>query len=62
MFVEEGGGWEPLPWKPPSRRRLTDREERVIMWLIPFCVLLLLVAPIGGATVVQAVIALFGGH
>ena len=62
MFVDERGGWEPLPWKPPSRRRLTDRQERVILGLITFNALFLLVAPIGGATVIQAVIALFGGH
>ena len=57
MFVD-GGGWGPS-WEPPPRRpRLTRQQERVILWFIVLNAFLLLVAPIGGATVIEAVIAL----
>ncbi len=51
MFVE--GGWKPPPRKP----RLTQRQERVFVWLIAVNALLLLIAPIGGATIIHAVLA-----
>lgn len=61
MFVE-GGGWRPS-WEPPPRRpRLTRRQESVILWFIVLNALMLLIAPIGGATVIQAVIALLARH
>ena len=60
MFVEGGGGWTPRPWEPPPRRpRMTKRQERVLLWILGFNAVLLLVAPIGGATVVQALVAVF---
>lgn len=60
MYVE-GGGWRPS-WEPPPRRpRLTRRQERIILWFVALDVLLLLIAPIGGATVIQAVAALLAG-
>ncbi|MBE7220744.1 MAG: hypothetical protein INR64_19930 [Caulobacteraceae bacterium] len=63
MFVEGGGGWQPSPWRPPQRpRRMTKREESVILWLVAVNLLLLVVAPIGGATIVEAVIAAFAGR
>ena len=58
MFVE-GGGWRPS-WEPPPRRpRLTKRQERVLLWLVLINALLLLIAPIGGATIIEAVIAVW---
>lgn len=61
MFVE-GGGWR-SHWEPPPRRpRLTRGQERIILWLVALNALLLLVAPIGGATIVQAVVALLAGR
>ncbi|GJE03123.1 hypothetical protein [Methylobacterium isbiliense] len=58
MFVE--GGWKPA-WEPPPREpRLTKGQERVILWLIVVNVLLLFVAPIGGATIIHAVLAMLG--
>jgi hypothetical protein len=57
MFVE--GGWTP-PWEPPPRKpRLTPRQERVLIWIIAANAVLWFVAPIGGATLFQAVAALF---
>ena len=61
MYFRQGDGWEPPPpWQPPRRSRLTRRQQRVMLWLIGLNVFLLLVAPIGGATIIQAVAALFG--
>ena len=61
MFVE-GGGWRPS-WEPPPRRpRLTRQQERIILMFIVLNAFLLLVAPIGGATVIQAMIALLGSR
>ncbi|ACL63123.1 conserved hypothetical protein (plasmid) [Methylobacterium nodulans ORS 2060] len=55
MYVE--GGWKPS-WEPPPRRpQLTERQERVFLWLIALNALLLLLAPIGGATIIHAVLA-----
>ncbi|GJD49729.1 hypothetical protein OPKNFCMD_2462 [Methylobacterium crusticola] len=56
MYVE--GGWTPSPEPPPREPRLTKRQERVLLWLIAVNVLLMFVAPIGGATVVHAVLAM----
>ncbi|MGE6738754.1 hypothetical protein ACQKGC_00605 [Allorhizobium pseudoryzae] len=50
---------DPLPPKP-SRPKLTPRGEKVMIWIICFNVLVLTIAPIGGATVIDAVLAVFG--
>ena len=55
MFVE--GGWKPEPEPLPHRPRLTPRQERVILWLLAANAVLLLVAPIGGATIFHAIVA-----
>lgn len=55
MFVE--GGWKQPEEPPPRRPRLTARQERVFLWIVAVNVLLLLVAPIGGATVIHAILA-----
>ncbi len=62
MYLETGGGgFRPSPWQPPRRPRITKRQERTILWLVGVNALLLLVAPIGGVTIIEAVIKLFGG-
>ena len=61
MYFERGGGGPPPPWQPPRRPRVTKKQERAILWLIGLNALLLLVAPIGGATIIEAVIKLFRG-
>ncbi|WP_167858483.1 hypothetical protein [Methylobacterium nonmethylotrophicum] len=56
MFVE--GGWR-SPWEPPPRQpRLTQRQERMLVWIIVVNVLLWFMAPIGGATLIQAALAM----
>ncbi len=55
MYVE-GGGWRP-PSEPLRRRpRVTKQQERIILWLVVLNAFLLLIAPIGGATIIQAII------
>jgi len=52
MFVD-------MPWPTKDdrperpRRRLSDREQKVLLCLIGINLLLLLVAPVGGATLLQ---------
>jgi hypothetical protein len=55
MFVE--GGWKPPQEPPPREPRLTRRQERVLVWLIAVNALLLLIAPIGGATIIHGILA-----
>lgn len=59
MFVD-GGGWrkDDRPHKPS----LTPRQQDVLLWLVFAGTVALLVAPIGGATILQAVTTLFGGR
>jgi hypothetical protein len=58
MFVD-GGGWR-RPAEPPRKRALTRRQESILLWLILVNVLIALVAPIGGGTIVEALMALSG--
>ena len=45
----------PPPWRPaPPRRKLTKRGETVMVWVVCLFLLLMLLAPIGGSTVIQA--------
>ncbi|MEW6257133.1 MAG: hypothetical protein AB1592_14360 [Pseudomonadota bacterium] len=59
MFLDEKR-MGPLP-EPPPAPRLTPQGERVVLALIAFNLLMMLLAPIGGATLFQGVAALFGG-
>lgn len=45
--------------RPDPRPQLTPRQQNALAAIIGVNVLLLLVAPIGGATVIQAIGALF---
>ena len=55
MYAE--GGWKPPCEPPPRRPRLTERQERVFVWLIALNALMLFIAPIGGATVMHVFLA-----
>ena len=60
MYFDRGGGRAPPPqWQPPRGSRVTKKQERAILWLVGLNALLLLIAPIGGATIVQAILALW---
>ncbi|GGE09278.1 hypothetical protein GCM10011390_30460 [Aureimonas endophytica] len=57
MFLERE--WEP-PGGPPDRKpTISAREERMLLRLVVLGVILSLIAPIGGASLVQAIVALF---
>jgi len=60
MFVDLQGGWPPQEPKkpPPPQPRLSTRAQKTLLWLIGLNVVLLLIAPIGGATLVAAILAL----
>ncbi|WAJ27756.1 hypothetical protein [Antarcticirhabdus aurantiaca] len=62
MFVDFRA--EPMPPPPPrpepKRPRLTPGQQRGLAAIVGFNVLLLLLAPVGGATIVGALIALIG--
>ncbi|TPW26918.1 hypothetical protein [Pararhizobium mangrovi] len=50
----------PEPWHPePQKKGLSPRGEKVLLWLLFLNFLMLLIAPIGGATIVQGIIAIF---
>ena len=54
------GGWTP-PQEPPSGKPgFTKRQEQVFVGIIAVNAVFLLVAPIGGATVIHAILALLG--
>lgn len=50
---------EPMPPKPPAPK-LTRRDEKIFVWIICFNLVVLALAPIGGASVIDAVLAIFG--
>lgn len=59
MFVDLPGHWPPEDPRPePPERRLSVREQKVLIWLLGVNVLLFLIAPIGGATLVQFLVAI----
>lgn len=47
---------EPLPPKP-SKPNLSAREQKILAWVICFNILVLFIAPIGGATVIHSLLA-----
>lgn len=53
MFVDFRDTPAPPPWQPPPR--LTERQQRVVAGVIGLNLFLLLVAPIGGATLFAAI-------
>ncbi|WP_202617911.1 hypothetical protein [Aureimonas leprariae] len=52
MFLESG--WRPKEDPDRGPPRMSARDERTLMWFIVVMALLLLVAPIGGGTIVGA--------
>lgn len=58
MFMDFRDQTPPPPWSPTPRRRLSKDQEKLLGTAIIVNVILLLVAPIGGATFIAALIAL----
>jgi hypothetical protein len=60
MFRDLNGYYRRLPDPPPPpRRRLSKQEEKVMVWIICINLVILLIAPIGGATVIHAALSAF---
>ncbi|MEH3123858.1 MAG: hypothetical protein PGN16_18145 [Sphingomonas phyllosphaerae] len=60
MFVDFRDQPPPPPWQPRrARQRLTRRQVKALAAIIGFNVILLIVAPIGGATLIGALAMLF---
>ena len=55
MFVDVE--WRPQGEPPPREPRPNERQERVFVWLIAVNALLVLIAPMAGATIIHAVLA-----
>ncbi|MDE1158497.1 MAG: hypothetical protein PW791_09490 [Neorhizobium sp.] len=53
------GSYHPRPQKPePPARRLTPAQERLVVWVLGFNVLMLVLGPFCGSSVVEAVLSL----
>ena len=48
------------PAEPDRSPSLTPRQQKTLMMIVGFNIFLLFVAPIGGATVISALLELFG--
>ena len=56
MFVDEAGwGW---PKEEPPKAKLTRRQERMILGLVLANALFLFIAPIGGGTIIEPLVAM----
>lgn len=56
MFVDEGGWGH---WAEPAPKRvMTPRQERLVLRLVLVNALLLLIAPIGGGTIIEGLVML----
>ena len=56
MYLDEA--WRPSGEPPPPEAQPIGRQARVFLWLIARNALLLLIAPVGGATVIHALLAM----
>jgi hypothetical protein len=63
MFLDVKDQWPPVPPPTPlpetGKPRLDKRAERIVGLIVAINLGLLLLAPIAGSTVVQAIVALF---
>lgn len=56
MFVDSENRRLPEPWRPqPPKPRLTARQQKVMVWIIGFNVVMLLFGPLAGTTLLQAI-------
>lgn len=62
MFVDFTDPVPPPRWEPkpdPSPARLTRRQRKVVEAIVGFNAVMLLCAPLAGATVIEGFVALF---
>jgi hypothetical protein len=60
MFMDFRDQTPPPRWEPPAapKPRLTRRQEKTLGWLVGLNLILLLVAPIAGASIITALLDL----
>ncbi|MGE8104665.1 hypothetical protein ACQKP1_13355 [Allorhizobium sp. NPDC080224] len=53
--------YTPPPEPPPSRgpEPLTPRQQKALAWIVALNIILLFIAPIGGATVISGLLEFF---
>jgi hypothetical protein len=61
MYLDTKREWVPPEWPEKPPRRLTERQESVLMWLLGVNLLLLFVGPLAGVTLFDGIYALFAG-
>ncbi|WP_294263384.1 hypothetical protein [uncultured Sphingomonas sp.] len=64
MFVNFNGDWPPIPEQPappPPKPRLDRKAEVRLGWVIALNLVMLVLGPLAGATVLHALIAAFSG-
>lgn len=49
-------GYYSRPERPKQPRKLSRREEKLVIWILVFNLVAAIVAPIGGASVIEALI------
>lgn len=58
MYVDRDAWPPPRPWQPPPRRKPRDRRGSAAVWIIVVVLLASFLGPIGGATIIDAFVAL----
>jgi len=53
MFRDVNGYYS-RPERPEQPRKMTPREEKAVIWILAFNLLAAILAPIGGASVIEA--------
>ena len=63
MFVDFRNEWSmpERPDRPPPRPRITRRQERTIAWILGINLVMLVLGPLAGGTIVGAVAAILRG-
>ncbi|BAM86988.1 conserved hypothetical protein [Bradyrhizobium oligotrophicum S58] len=60
MFIDAPAHWPDDPKPEPPKRRLSPRGEKLLLVLLGFNMILLVVAPIGGVSLLHWLVAVLG--
>lgn len=59
MYLDTKYEWQPPEETPKPPRRLSERQENVLAWVVAANLALLFVGPLAGATLFEGLYALF---